>query len=541
MEAILYRITLWSFFTGMAAHFLGLYPKERTPAARWFLTMAAFFVFIGFASLTATIVSRWIAQGRIPISSSYEYLSVLAWFVAVFYFVVMYRVKGSSFLGACISPGLFLAVVFAGLYPQRLEMTLVPALQSYWLKIHVTMTIIGEAVFALAFIMGLLYLIKNCRWGEIGKGVKKGSVNILLLSMVLGMAVLAILRTWGLVLTGLGGFRLLVSVIGAGFLVAVPLYLFAWRRWFPENTSGFGGLIFALTVLSLMSSGMFLASVVNRNRSQMEELVSRIRAVEELTRELDSRKTSLTAEAWELFIGVKKQKFALFQALEKLQAEKKHSLTSEEADPLLAGSLLAGQLSFPLSLGEIREERYSLGNNIAALEDIVRELGFPAELSSLDNLRSFLIERYNRLFTADFLPPESGRESAFIGFMVLLAVPLFVLFYVLARRLKDRIPALERLDSLAYRSVSLGFPIFTFGALISGAIWAHYAWGKWWSNDPKEIGSLIVWLVYLIYLHARYVRKWSGNQAAVAAILGFLFAVLSFVGNSILGGLHSYG
>ena len=55
------------------------------------------------------------------------------------------------------------------------------------------------------------------------------------------------------------------------------------------------------------------------------------------------------------------------------------------------------------------------------------------------------------------------------------------------------------------------------------------------------MGALIVWLTFLIYLHSRYVRRWSGNQAAVAAILGFMFAMLSFVGNSILGGLHSYG
>lgn len=125
--------------------------------------------------------------------------------------------------------------------------------------------------------------------------------------------------------------------------------------------------------------------------------------------------------------------------------------------------------------------------------------------------------------------------------MFLLAIPVFIIFYFLSRSIQSRVPELETLDSVAYRSVSLGFPIFTFGALIAGAIWAHYAWGRWWSNDPKEMGSLIVWLTFLVYLHARHVRLWSGNQAAVAAILGFLFAVLSFVGNSVLGGLHAYG
>jgi len=172
---------------------------------------------------------------------------------------------------------------------------------------------------------------------------------------------------------------------------------------------------------------------------------------------------------------------------------------------------------------------------------LTRETGIPVQISQLVISRKNIIREYNHLLSSGFLPAESGRQGAFVGYMFLLAIPLFVVFYLVVRPLQERIPGLEELDSLAYRSVSLGFPVFTFGALIAGAIWAHYAWGKWWSNDPKEVGSLIVWLTYLIYLHARYVRIWKGSQAAVAAVLGFLFAVLSFVGNSVIGGLHSYG
>ena len=182
MEAALFRITLWSFFAGMIAHFLSLYPKDGSKAGGRLLVLACVFIIIGFASLTTTILSRWIVQARIPISSSYEYLSVLAWCVAVLYFIVMYRMR-SMFIGACISPGLFLAVVFAGLYPKRLEMTLIPALQSYWLKIHVTMTIVGEAAFALAFLAGILYLIKNVRWDETSSTVKRKSLPFLWLPL----------------------------------------------------------------------------------------------------------------------------------------------------------------------------------------------------------------------------------------------------------------------------------------------------------------------------------------------------------------------
>lgn len=540
MEATLFRITLWSFFAGMIAHFLSLYPKEGKKAGGRLLVLAYVFILIGFASLTTTIVSRWISQGRIPISSSYEYLSVLAWCVAVIYFIVMYRMR-SMFIGACISPGLFLAVVFAGLYPKSLEMTLVPALQSYWLKIHVTMTIVGEAAFALAFLAGILYLIKNVRWDEIPSAVKRKSLLIFMITLVGAMFFVALLRSAGLVLTEIRGLKAFMGILGGGFLTAIPFYLFFWRKWISPGTGNFGGLVFALMILSLLISGMSLASLENRNSQQLESYMRGIRAVDELTGLLNAPDAELTREAWDDFIGSKKEKLDLLLKLEALQADKKRTLAQADAAEVLAGNRFAGEFTFPLSLGEIREERHHLSGSIVHLEEVAQRTGLPVQVSALRALRNRLINNYNSIFNKGILPHDKGRESAFIGYMFLLAIPMFIIFYFLSRVIQSRVPDLETLDSLAYRSVSLGFPIFTFGALIAGAIWAHYAWGKWWSNDPKEMGSLIVWLTFLIYLHARHVKLWSGNQAAVAAILGFLFAVLSFVGNSVLGGLHSYG
>jgi ABC-type transport system involved in cytochrome c biogenesis permease subunit len=540
MEAALFRITLWSFFAGMIAHFLSLYPKEGSKAGGRLLVLAYVFIIIGFASLTTTILSRWIVQARIPISSSYEYLSVLAWCVAVLYFIVMYRMR-SMFIGACISPGLFLAVVFAGLYPKRLEMTLIPALQSYWLKIHVTMTIVGEAAFALAFLAGILYLIKNVRWDETSSTVKRKSLLLFVATLIGAMIFVLVLRFSGLVLTEVRGLKAFMVLLGGGFLTAIPFYLFFWRKWISPDTGNFGGLVFALAILSLMVTGMSLGSLANRNRQQLENYMRSIRAVDELTGLLNAGDTRLTREAWQNFIESRREKLDLLLRLEDFQAEKKRALTQADAAEVLAGNRFPGEFTFPLSLGEIREESYLLSKSIVHLEEIVERTGLPAQVTALRALRNRLINNYNSVFARDILPYDKGRVSAFIGYMFMLAIPVFVILYFLSRSIQSRVPELETLDSLAYRSVSLGFPIFTFGALIAGAIWAHYAWGKWWSNDPKEVGSLIVWLTFLIYLHARHVRLWSGNQAAVAAILGFLFAVLSFVGNSVLGGLHAYG
>ena len=540
MEAVLYKITLWSFFAAMISHFVGVVPEERSRSAKTFMLLAYLFVLAGFVSLTTILASRWISQNRVPISSSYEYLSVLAWCVSITYFLVMYKLR-SAFIGACLSPGLFLAIVFAGLYPRSLEMTLVPALQSYWLQIHVTLTIVGEAAFALAFVAGILYLVKNCNWQELGPAVKRKSLLYLVFALAAGLALVQVLRIAGVVLEGLSGWKAFVVMLGGGFLIAVPVFIILWRKGIGENTANFGGLLFALSILSLLISGMSLGSYQNRHQQEMDKLVQNVQAVDELSGLLDTPEGKLAPEKWQEYLQSRNQRLGLIASLEELQAKMKRSVTREDAAVLLAGSDLLSELTFPLSLGEIRQERHNLAQDIQNLEQITGMTGLPVAGTALHMLRSRMIDNYNRLSAADLLPQESGREGAFLGYMVLFAVPLFIILYYLARAVQGKIPELETLDTLAYRTVSLGFPIFTFGALISGAIWAHYAWGKWWSNDPKEMGSLIVWLTFLIYLHARYVRRWSGNQAAVAAILGFLFAMLSFVGNSVLSGLHAYG
>jgi len=102
-------------------------------------------------------------------------------------------------------------------------------------------------------------------------------------------------------------------------------------------------------------------------------------------------------------------------------------------------------------------------------------------------------------------------------------------------------PALSTLDTLSYRAIAIGFPIFTLGALIFGAVWAKYAWGDYWSWDPKETWALITWIIYALYLHARIVHGWEEKGAAWISIIGFLATMFTLFGvNYLLAGLHSY-
>lgn len=114
------------------------------------------------------------------------------------------------------------------------------------------------------------------------------------------------------------------------------------------------------------------------------------------------------------------------------------------------------------------------------------------------------------------------------------------LLYIARSRTADS-EALEGLDRLTYRAVSMGFPLFTAGAMVAGAIWAKQAWGAYWSWDPKEVLSLVVWLVYAIYLHARLVRGLRGVTVALISIAGFALTIFTIFGTVVFGGLHSYG
>src|SRR6266571_8271935 len=105
----------------------------------------------------------------------------------------------------------------------------------------------------------------------------------------------------------------------------------------------------------------------------------------------------------------------------------------------------------------------------------------------------------------------------------------------------SQFPSVRVLDDLNYKAIMIGFPLLTLG-IITGAAWANYAWGTYWSWDPKETWSLIVWFVYAAFLHARFTRGWVGRPAAILSITGFVFTIFCYLGvNLLLSGLHSYG
>ncbi len=111
--------------------------------------------------------------------------------------------------------------------------------------------------------------------------------------------------------------------------------------------------------------------------------------------------------------------------------------------------------------------------------------------------------------------------------------------YLLQSHGVKRLPKAELLDEIGYRAVVIGFPFMTL-VIVLGAVWANVAWGSYWSWDPKETASLVTWLIYGAYLHARVVRGWRGDRAAWLLVIGFGATLFTYFGNLFFGGLHSY-
>jgi cytochrome c-type biogenesis protein CcsB len=241
-------------------------------------------------------------------------------------------------------------------------------------------------------------------------------------------------------------------------------------------------------------------------------------------------------------------------------------------------SLLGGVLVETAAIGLRWYESYAMGIGRAPLTNMYESLAFFAWTIALIYLVlerkfrvrtvgafvapfPFLIMAYAALNPNDIQPLVPALQSnwlishvvtCFVGyaaFAVSFAVSILYLFKTRSERHSPKstgsfwgfLPASSALDEIGYKTIAIGFPLLTIG-IVTGAFWANSAWGTYWSWDPKETWSLIVWLIYAAYLHARITRGWQGKKAAILSIVGFAATVFCYLGvNLILSGLHSYG
>jgi cytochrome c-type biogenesis protein CcsB len=137
--------------------------------------------------------------------------------------------------------------------------------------------------------------------------------------------------------------------------------------------------------------------------------------------------------------------------------------------------------------------------------------------------------------------------TCFIGYAAFAIAFGLSLMYLIKRDDSDNagtllsmVPQGRFLDDLTHQMVLFGF-LFLSAGIISGAVWANSAWGRYWGWDPKETWSLITWFVYATLLHARFMRGWRGKRIAVFSMVGFAAVLITYFGVNYLPGLHSYG
>lgn len=137
--------------------------------------------------------------------------------------------------------------------------------------------------------------------------------------------------------------------------------------------------------------------------------------------------------------------------------------------------------------------------------------------------------------------------TCFIGYAAFaIAFGLSIMYLIRQGKSSDensllqRFPKPQVIDGLTHQMIMFGFLFLSVG-IITGAVWANSAWGRYWGWDPKETWSLITWFIYATLLHAKMMRGWHGRRIAYLSVLGFAAVMFTYFGVNLLPGLHSYG
>ena len=548
----------------LAAVLVVVYRRRR---AVWLLSA-------GIVLMLELILLDFLDFTRLPIDKVYDYLSIASWCAALALVALSPMLKSVALDGA-LAVATCLLVVFAAMHPKTSEVQLVPALQSYWLFIHVTLTSLGYAIFGISFVVAALFLVKSYDpadrgpeamrtvWTALGVAFVLGAVAALLSSLALPFKTVAFdeyqlsapneprfgfiqVFRYGAAMVGCGAFW--AYVVFWAILAGTWLVQAIMERARPR--SGFAPYLFVVSGFAMFAACLILGGVVSRQERTAGRLEKEYNALIGLIKERALEEgQALTAES--LAAQVERLRGLSARARRILAQARWLPLTLETETPVRNEPLYrdlvdlyteAGQKwELPIRYKDIKQIGRMRGEQADLLDAVGRRLSLPADRAELSRALDSLAKEYRDFQASAWLPREKeGSVAAFVGLAFLLAIPIGFVLHALARHARAALPDAKRLDGFSYIAIAVAYPVFTFGAIFAGAIWAHYAWGNWWSWDPKEVGSLVAWVLYTLYLHQRYREGISPRAAAVAGMLGFIAATLSLAGNAFLSGLHAY-
>jgi len=164
-ESTLFLITFILYILAAFFYFAYLFSRKETLAGIGYK-----FAIVGLIMHSVALVLRTIESGHAPFTNMYESLSFLAWSAVMAYVIIegKFKIRKAGPYFMLIVIGL-MALASSPLMPKEAT-PLIPALQSYWLWLHVSVTLIGEAFFAIGFITSILYLVADSREKNRGTG-----------------------------------------------------------------------------------------------------------------------------------------------------------------------------------------------------------------------------------------------------------------------------------------------------------------------------------------------------------------------------------
>lgn len=434
-DAIFFNLAFISYLLGFFSYvfYVGL-KKEKIGK------FATFLMIFGFVPHTIAFITRWVSQGHYPLANMYEFIGLMAWMAVLLLVYFVYRYKNMN-IGIIMSPVVVMLLVTGSLLPSDVNAQLMPALQSLWLTIHVTMAAIASGAFMIASAAAWMFLVSI---PAIDARKMQGIQRQIWMMFIAVWIILPIVVT--MLINAVGLMPMAISSLEEARALGMSGK--------PVTTFGIGGghhpMLLGGWAIGLGISH-FLAAVV-----------------------------------WPILHK------------RKLPNNAGKGLGSRFFAVVVTGMLFASLISGYLIKG---------------------------------GLMSVTPSSYFKIF--EFFGP-----TLVISWLTIpLSYFILVSFGGWIEKLKMPRPILEE---VSYGAVAVGYPLYAVGALFAGAIWAEQAWGTWWSWDPKEVGALIVWLFYTVFLHARHNHNWKGDAAAVLVLLGMVMVFVSFWGNYFFGGMHAY-
>lgn len=353
---------------------------------------------------------------------------------------------------------------------------LMPILDSYWRPIHVGVASLSYGVALVCFAIAVIYLLKD---------------NVKVEAMAIWSSIFALS-----VFATISGFSVFTAgVYRAGTFLPNPMGGKPFNAFFRADIPYVGWVLVGAGVLLAGAIAMFLAYLYRSDE--------KARTIGHLLLKLAFVAQILAVVFW--VTGVK----SAGSIQESLQAQ----LNKDPAQYLAVGRELAAR------------------ENLSAQEFAALT---PQQLEMAG--RQYFQANGGKLFLS-----LNTNPVEFAGLLTALSGTFFViLFSFKTDTIRERLPSLDALDSLMYKTACLAFAGLAM-LLITGAIWANESWGRPWGFDSKETGALVAWLTYAAFLHTRISRGWKGRSSAYFAIIGFLLVIFTYLGVSyLLPGLHSY-